>query len=231
MKWGVVVFPGSDDDRDTLYALETALDFDVEPLWHADESVAGVDAIALPGGFSYGDYLRCGALARFSPIMRAVAAFAESGGPVLGICNGFQILCEAGLLPGALVENRDLRFVCRPIHLRVEDTGSVLTRSAAAGDVLEIPLNSYEGNYVADPEVLDELERTSGVILRYCDPNGAVSDAANPNGAARSIAGVARGSVAGLMPHPERAVEAILGSSDGLALLGSFVDSLTPSRV
>ncbi|NIR37456.1 MAG: phosphoribosylformylglycinamidine synthase subunit PurQ [Actinobacteria bacterium] len=226
----VIVFPGTNCEHDVVHALEL-LGADARLVFHKDTSLDGFAGVVLPGGFAHGDYLRTGAIARFSPIMSEVARFAEIGRPVLGICNGFQILCEAGLLPGALVANRDLRFVCRPIHLRVEDTGSVLTRSAAAGDVLEIPLNSYEGNYVADPEVLDELERTGGVILRYCDPDGAVSDAANPNGAARSIAGVARGSVAGLMPHPERAVEAILGSSDGLALLGSFVDSLTPSRV
>jgi phosphoribosylformylglycinamidine synthase len=226
----VIVFPGTNCEHDVVHALEL-LGADARLVFHKDTSLDGFAGVVLPGGFAHGDYLRTGAIARFSPIMSEVARFAEIGRPVLGICNGFQILCEAGLLPGALVENRDLRFVCRPIHLRVEDIGSVLTRSAAAGDVLEIPLNSYEGNYVADPEVLDELERTGGVILRYCDPDGAVSEAANPNGAARSIAGVARGSVAGLMPHPERAVEAILGSSDGLALLGSFVDSLTPSRV
>jgi phosphoribosylformylglycinamidine synthase len=226
----VVVFPGTNCEHDVVHALDL-LGVDARLVFHKETSLDGFAGVVLPGGFAHGDYLRTGAIARFSPVMGDVARFAELGRPVLGICNGFQILCEAGLLPGALVENRDLRFVCRPIHLRVEETGSILTRSAAVGDVLEIPLNSYEGNYVADAEVLDELERTGGVVLRYCDPDGTVSDAANPNGAARGIAGVARGSVAGLMPHPERAVEAILGSSDGLALLGSFVDSLSPSRV
>ncbi|HSG78559.1 MAG TPA: phosphoribosylformylglycinamidine synthase subunit PurQ [Acidimicrobiia bacterium] len=226
----VVVFPGTNCEHDVVHALDL-LGVDARLVFHKETSLDGFAGVVLPGGFAHGDYLRTGAIARFSPIMTEVARFAEIGRPVLGICNGFQILCEAGLLPGALVENRDLRFVCRPIHLRVESTGSVLTGSAAVGDVLEIPLNSYEGNYVADTDVLDELERTGGVVLRYCDPGGDVSDAANPNGAARSIAGVARGSVAGLMPHPERAVEAILGSADGLSLLRSFVDSLTPSRV
>ena len=226
----VVVFPGTNCEHDVVHALDL-LGVDARLVFHKETSLDGYAGVVLPGGFAHGDYLRTGAIARFSPIMTEVARFAEIGRSVLGICNGFQILCEAGLLPGALVENRDLRFVCRPIHLRVEATGSVLTRSAAAGDVLEIPLNSYEGNYVADPDVLDELERTGGVVLRYCDPDGEVTDDANPNGAARSIAGVARGSVAGLMPHPERAVEAILGSADGLVLLASFVESLTPSRV
>ncbi|MDX1691477.1 MAG: phosphoribosylformylglycinamidine synthase subunit PurQ [Acidimicrobiia bacterium] len=226
----VVVFPGTNCEHDVVHALGL-LGVDARLVFHKETSLDGYAGVVLPGGFAHGDYLRTGAIARFSPVMAGVARFAEIGRPVLGICNGFQILCEAGLLPGALVENRDLRFVCRPVHVRVEDTGSVLTRAASAGQVLRIPLNSYEGNYVADEADLDELERTGGVVLRYSDPSGTVDDAANPNGAARNIAGVARGSVAGLMPHPERAVEPILGSDDGRILLESFVDSLTPSRV
>lgn len=226
----VVVFPGTNCEHDVVHALDL-LGVDARLVFHKETSLGGFAGVVLPGGFAHGDYLRTGAIARFSPVMAEVARFAEIGRPVLGICNGLQILCEAGLLPGALVANRDLRFICRPVHLKVEDTGSVLTRSATVGQVLEIPLNSYEGNYVADPDVLDDLERTGSIILRYCDADGNVSDESNPNGAARNIAGVARGSVAGLMPHPERAVEEILGSADGRVLLESFVRSLAPSHV
>jgi phosphoribosylformylglycinamidine synthase len=198
-------------------------------VWHRETDLSGVSAVVLPGGFAHGDYLRTGAIARFSPVMTEVARLAEAGRPVLGICNGFQILCEAGLLPGALVANRDLRFVCRPIHLRVESTDSILTAAADVGDVLRIPLNSYEGNYVAPAADLAALEDAGDVMLRYCDPSGAVTDAANPNGSTNAIAGIANGAgnVAGLMPHPERAAEEILGSTDGRVLLESFVAAAT----
>lgn len=215
MKWGVVVFPGSNDDRDTLYALGEVLDTDVTPLWHASHDLGGVDALVLPGGFSYGDYLRCGALARFSPIMKEVAAFAAAGGPVLGICNGFQILCEAGLLPGALVRNRDLRFVCRKERLRIENTSTAFTAGYSQGDIIEIPIKHGEGCFAADAATLAELEAAGRVVFRYAD--GA------PNGSLDDIAGIANpgGNVVGLMPHPEHAVEMLPGGSDGRRMFES----------
>ncbi len=222
----VVQFPGTNCELDVVHAF-SLLDADAELVWHRDTSLAGFDAVVLPGGFAHGDYLRTGAIARFSPIMDEVATLASAGAPVLGICNGFQILCEAGLLPGALVANRDLRFICRPIHLRVEQTNSALTSAVAADDVLRIPLNSYEGNYIAPPEELAALETNGQVVLRYCDEEGKVGEESNPNGSTNSIAGVANeaGNVVGLMPHPERAVESILGSEDGLRLLRSFAQT------
>jgi len=223
----VVVFPGSNCEHDVAYALES-LGARPELVWHRETDLAGFDGAVLPGGFAHGDYLRTGAIARFSPVMAQIEHMAAAGAPVLGICNGFQILCEAGLLPGALVANRDLKFICRPIHLRVESTDSILTRSASVGDVLRIPLNSFEGNYVAPDADVATLENGGGVVLRYCDVNGVSTGAANPNGSVNGIAGVANpaGNVAGLMPHPERAVEEILGSTDGRVLLESFVTSL-----
>jgi phosphoribosylformylglycinamidine synthase len=205
-----------------------------ELVWHRETTLAGFDAVVLPGGFAHGDYLRTGAIARFSAIMSEVQVMADAGAPVLGICNGFQILCEAGMLPGALVANRDLKFICRPVHMRVEQTTSVLTTGAEAGQVLEIPLNSYEGNYIAPSDELAEIETNGQVVLRYCDGEGKVGEGTNPNGSTNSIAGVsnASGNVVGLMPHPERASEEILGSADGLPLLSSFVDAATTgSRV
>ena len=215
MKWGVVVFPGSNDDRDTLYALESALGYEVEPLWHGASLPSGVDAIALPGGFSYGDYLRCGALARFSPIMPAVAEFAAAGGPVLGICNGFQILCEAGLLPGALVRNKDLRFLCKPEKLRVEAVDTAFSSEFTPGETIVIPIKHGEGCYAADRPTLDRLESESRIVFRYAD--GA------PNGAQNDIAGITneRRNVVGLMPHPEHAVEDSLNGADGRRLFAS----------
>ncbi len=223
----VVVFPGSNCEHDVVHAM-TLLGAEPELVWHRETDLGGFDGVILPGGFAHGDYLRTGAIARFSPVMAEVERLADAGAPVLGICNGFQILCEAGLLPGALVANRDLKFICRPIHLRVETTDSVLTRAAEPGSVLRIPLNSFEGNYVAPPDDLDALENDGGVALRYCDVNGVVTHAVNPNGSTNSIAGVTNHgrNVAGLMPHPERAVEEILGSTDGRVLLESFVASL-----
>jgi phosphoribosylformylglycinamidine synthase len=215
MKWGVVVFPGSNDDRDALYALGTALGYEAEPLWHASDDLKGADAIVLPGGFSYGDYLRAGALARFSPIMRAVTEFAGAGGPVLGICNGFQILCESGLLPGALVRNTERRFLCRAERIRVENTSTAFSCALARGELLSIPVKHGEGCYVASAETLDAVEKRGQVVFRYAD--GA------PNGATNDIAGVANeaGNVVGLMPHPEHAVDAVLGGTDGRSLFAS----------
>lgn len=223
MRVAVVVFPGTNCEHDVVHALDL-IGLTPELVFHRETDLSGFDAVVLPGGFAHGDYLRTGAIARFSPIMGPVADMAGSGTPVLGICNGFQVLCEAGLLPGALVANRDLAFICRPIQLRVENARSVLTAGATPGDVLRIPLNSYEGNYVASHETIRELEANGQILLRYCDAAGNVTDEANPNGSVNNIAGVSNpaGNVAGLMPHPERAVESILGSTDGIELLRSL---------
>ena len=217
MKWGVVVFPGSCDERDAAYALGSVLGDDVEMLWHGDADLRGVDAVLLPGGFSYGDYLRCGAMARFSPVMKAVTAHAAAGGPVLGVCNGFQILCEAALLPGALVRNRSLRFLCRDVRVRVENTATAFTASCEPGQVLRIPVKNGEGCFVASDAELARLEREGRVVFRYAD--GA------PNGSMNDIAGVANeaGNVVGLMPHPERACELAVGSADGRVLFESVL--------
>lgn len=227
MKVAVVVFPGTNCEHDVKHALGL-LDIDAELVFHRETSLAGFDGVVLPGGFAHGDYLRTGAIARFSPVMESVGALARAGSPVLGICNGFQVLCEAGLLPGALVANRDLSFICKPIHVRVESARSALTAATTHGEVLRIPLNSYEGNFVADAATLDELEANGQILLRYCDAAGDPIESANPNGSARNIAAVANaaGNVAGLMPHPERAVEPILGSTDGLGLLESMATFL-----
>ncbi len=228
MTWGVAVFPGSNDDQDALWALSSVLGQEAIPLWHKDADLHGVDAIVVPGGFSYGDYLRCGAMARFSPVMRSVRAFAEAGGLVLGICNGFQILCEAGLLPGALVRNRSLRFVCKRVWLRVENDRTALTRRCRKGERLQIPIKHGEGCYVADDETLRDLEARGQILFRYVDAAGEATPEANPNGALGSIAGVtnAAGNVFGMMPHPEHAVEAIVGGEDGRKLFRSMIDEL-----
>jgi len=224
---GIVAFPGTNCEQDVAYALES-LGAKTVTVWHRETSLDGLEAVVLPGGFAHGDYLRTGAIARFSPIMAAVEKLAAEGRPVLGICNGFQILCETGLLPGALIANRDLKFICRPTRLRVESTDSILTRAATVGQILTIPLNSYEGNYVPGPEA-------PNAVLRYCEPNGSVTEAANPNGSTEGIAGVANssGTVAGLMPHPERAIEDFMASTDGRVLLESFIASVeaTPAGV
>ena len=223
MRVAVVVFPGTNCEYDVAHALGL-IGLDAELVFHKEKNLSGFDAVVLPGGFAHGDYLRTGAIARFSPIMRPVAAMAAAGAPVIGICNGFQVLCEAGLLPGALVANRDVSFICRPVHVRVESARSALTAAVAPGAVLRIPLNSYEGNYVAAAETVGALEANGQVLLRYCDGSGAVSERANPNGSMGNIAGICNeaGNVAGLMPHPERAVEAVLGSTDGVRLLQSI---------
>jgi phosphoribosylformylglycinamidine synthase subunit PurQ / glutaminase len=226
MKWGVLVFPGSNDDQDALWALSEVLAQEAVALWHKDADLKGADAIVVPGGFSYGDYLRCGAMARFSPVMEAVRDFAERGGLVLGICNGFQILCEAGLLPGALVRNRSLTFVCERSRLRVENAGTALTERCREGDILEIPIKHGEGCYYADEAKLAEMKSRRQIVFRYADASGQVTAAANPNGALDSIAGVmnAAGNVFGMMPHPEHAVEALTGGEDGAKLFRSLID-------
>jgi phosphoribosylformylglycinamidine synthase I len=228
MKFGVVVFPGSNCDHDAYYALGQVLHQPVEFLWHQSEQVAGFDAIILPGGFSYGDYLRTGAIARFSPVMRAVDRFARAGGLVLGICNGFQILCEAGLLPGALRRNAGLRFICRQVHIRVETTDTAFTAAATPGQVLQIPIAHADGNYFCEEATLAELESNHQIVFRYTTPGGREEAAANPNGSLANIAGICNRerNVMGLMPHPERAVEAALGSTDGLVIFRSLIESL-----
>jgi len=225
MRWGVVRFPGSLDDGDALYALRDVMEQDAAMLWHKDESLGGAQCVVLPGGFSYGDYLRCGAIARFSPIMKSVARFAAEGGLVLGICNGFQILCEAHLLPGALMRNRSLSFICDFVNVRVDNAQTPFTRAAQAGDILHLPIKHGEGCYVAPAAELAQMEERGQVVLRYVDAAGVETDAANPNGSMRSIAGVAndRFNVFGLMPHPEHAVEKLLGGEDGLKIFQSIV--------
>lgn len=224
MTIAVIVYPGTNCERDIAHALNLA-GSDTELVWHRDTDLSGAAGIVLPGGFAHGDYLRTGAIARFSPVMDEVVRLASSGTPTLGICNGFQILTEAGLLPGALVANRDLKFICGPTHLRVESTDSVLTRAAEVGQILQIPLNSYEGNYVTDD--ISRIEAEGDVILRYSSAAGAIDDSTNPNGSGNSIAGItnAARNVAGLMPHPERASEEILGSVDGMVLIEGFIAS------
>jgi phosphoribosylformylglycinamidine synthase len=226
--FAVIQFPGSCDDRDMRFALKSALGVDARLVWHKQaELPPGTRGVLLPGGFSYGDYLRCGAMARFSPVMAAVRRFAESGGPVLGTCNGFQVLCEAGLLPGALLRNADLDFVCAWQHVRVEQAAPPFTARARAGQVLRIPIKHGEGRYAVAPEELARLEASGQVVLRYCEADGAVTPAANPNGSVGNVAGVrnAGGNVMGLMPHPEHAVEELTGGTDGLLILGSLVDA------
>jgi phosphoribosylformylglycinamidine synthase subunit PurQ / glutaminase len=231
MKFGVVVFPGSNCDDDTYHAVGAVLGQPVEFLWHRSEQISGCDAIILPGGFAFGDYLRTGAIARFSPVMRAVERFARRGGLVLGICNGFQILLEAGLLPGAMLRNRDLRFICRYVHIRVETADTPFTSAARRGQVLKIPIAHMEGNYFCDAETLAQLERNDQIVFRYTTPDGELDDAANPNGSLAAIAGICNRerNVMGLMPHPERAVEAPLGSADGLVIFRSMIESLIRS--
>jgi phosphoribosylformylglycinamidine synthase I len=233
MRFAVVVFPGSNCDHDAYHAAKDVLGQDAEFIWHKETSLKGADAVILPGGFSHGDYLRTGAIARFSPIMPAVSDFARRGGPVIGICNGFQILLEAGLLPGAMLRNRDLKFHCEHVWVRVEQIDTPFTLRASRGQVLKIPIAHGEGNYFAEPEVIGELEASRRVVFRYCDRAGEVTAAANPNGALNNIAGICNEgrNVVGLMPHPERACESVLGSADGLVLFESVVESLAGQSV
>ena len=230
MKFAIVVFPGSNCDHDAHHAAKHVLGQDAEFVWHKDASLSGADVVILPGGFAHGDYLRTGAIARFSPVMKSVKAFADAGGPVLGVCNGFQILLEAGLLPGAMLRNSGLKFICEHVSVRVEQTDTAFTAACRQGQVLRIPINHGEGNYFAPDDVLDRLERDRRVIFRYVDAaSGEPTGAANPNGAARNIAGICseRRNVVGMMPHPERACEPILGSGDGLVLFESVVRALS----
>jgi phosphoribosylformylglycinamidine synthase I len=228
MKFGVVVFPGSNCDHDAFYAIGNVLHKPVEFIWHQSEDLANSDAIILPGGFAYGDYLRTGAIARFSPVMKSVEKFARSGGMVLGICNGFQILLEAGLLPGAMMRNSGLRYICRHVHIRVEQTDTPFTNAASRGQTLKIPIAHNDGNYSADESTLADLEKNRQIIFRYTTPDGADDAAGNPNGSLGNIAGICNRerNVAGLMPHPERAVESTLGSADGLTVFHSMINAL-----
>jgi phosphoribosylformylglycinamidine synthase len=225
----VIVFPGSNCDRDVKVAIERITGVAPAMIWHGDASVPASDLIVLPGGFSYGDYLRCGAMAAHSPIMKDVISKAKAGTPVLGICNGFQVLCESGLLPGVLMRNRSLKFICKDVHLRAERDDTFFSRCYRKGEVIKVPIAHAEGNFFADPETLDRLEGEGRVAFRYCDAAGVVSDETSPNGAQRNIAGITdpTGRILGMMPHPERLYEAALGGTDGRRIFESAVISLT----
>lgn len=231
MNFGVVTFPGSNGDHDCLHTIGELLGQPVRAIWHRETALDGVDCVVLPGGFSYGDYLRAGAIARFSPIVAAVERFARAGGPVLGICNGFQILTEAGLLPGVLLRNANLEFRCQWTHIRVEQTATPFTGELTVGQVLRLPVAHGEGRYFAAPDELARLEHNRQVVFRYCDADGTVSEATNHNGSVDAIAGVCneRGNVVGLMPHPERGAEALLGGADGRLLFESVLVALAGS--
>lgn len=233
MRTRVVVFPGSNCDHDALHAVRNVLgERDTEFVWHKEESIGReVDLVILPGGFSYGDYLRTGAIARFSPVMKDVIRYANNGGTVIGICNGFQVLCESGLLPGVLIRNESLKFVCKEVYLKTERTDTRFTSELTPGEVIRVPIAHGEGNYIATEEVLADLEANKQVIFRYCDVNGNVVRSVNPNGSTNNIAGIMNkeGNVFGMMPHPERACESILGSADGLKIFKSLQHSLIPA--
>ncbi|QPJ64762.1 MAG: phosphoribosylformylglycinamidine synthase subunit PurQ [Candidatus Nitrohelix vancouverensis] len=229
MKCGVIVFPGSNCDRDCFHILSDVMKLDAEWVWHKDEEpLDRFDFIVLPGGFSYGDYLRAGAIAKYSPVMKSLCRYAESGGAVLGICNGFQILVEAGLLPGALLHNQSQKFICKNVPLRVESSDTPFTRGAATGDVLTIPIAHHQGCYYADPETLADLEANQRVIFRYCGPNGEVDEAHNPNGSSNNIAGIcnAQRNVVGMMPHPERCADPAQNDGDGKIIFQSILNVL-----
>jgi phosphoribosylformylglycinamidine synthase subunit PurQ / glutaminase len=228
MRFGIVVFPGSNCDEDAYYAVKEVFGLGAEYIWHKDTDLKGADVVILPGGFAHGDYLRTGAMARFSPIMAQVRAFAERGGPVLGICNGFQILLEAGLLPGAMLRNRGLKYRCEHVHVRVEQTDTPFTCAAAPGKILRIPIGHGEGNYFAAPEVLEKLEANRQVILRYTDAAGRLGEESNPNGSVNAIASVCSEArnVVGMMPHPERACEKLLGGVDGRLIFESVLTAV-----
>jgi len=228
MKFGVIVFPGSNCDHDAYHVISKHVGQPVDFIWHRDTDLRSYDAVIIPGGFSYGDYLRAGALARFSPVMNSVKDFAAQGKLVLGICNGFQILCEAGLLPGALIRNRGLHFICEHVNVRVESANTPFTHELKSGGVLRMPIAHADGNFVCDDATLDELRRDDRIIFRYCDQQGQTSDAANPNGSRDNIAGICneQRNVMGLMPHPERACEDLLGSSDGREVFRSLAGTL-----
>lgn len=232
MKIGVLVFPGSNCDHDTYHVVAELAKQPVVFLWHDSPSLENCDAILVPGGFAYGDYLRTGAIARFSPVMQSVKKFAEAGGPVLGICNGFQILCEAGLLPGALMRNAGLKYICRQVYLRTETANSPFTHTLKAGDVLKIPIGHMEGNYFCDEATLAALRGDDRVVFRYATPSGEITREANPNGSLDNIAGILNEgrNVLGMMPHPDRSSEAMLGSTDGLRIFESLVETLAEIR-
>ncbi len=232
VKFGIVVFPGSNCDHDAYHVCKHVMKQDAVFLWHKDADLKGVDVVILPGGFSYGDYLRCGAIARFSPIMKEVIRFANDGGTVLGICNGFQILVEAGLLPGVLLKNASLRFVCKFVHLRVENDTTRFTNRTVRGEILHIPIAHGDGNYFTDPETLARLESNNQIIFRYCTVEGEVTEEANPNGSLANIAGIinATGNVLGMMPHPERAADPLLRHTDGQRIFKSLIDHFVPGE-
>lgn len=232
MKFGVVVFPGSNCDADCYHAIQDGLGEEAAYIWHKESRVQGFDALILPGGFSYGDYLRCGAIARFSPIMPAVIDFARQGGPVIGICNGFQILLEAGMLPGAMLRNRSLKFICRNTELKVRSTDTPFTGSFARDEIIRMPIAHGEGNYYCDPETLKQLQEEDRIIFTYCDRGGEETPAANPNGSLLNIAGIcSQGrNVLGMMPHPERHADRLLGGQDGLRLFVSMLDWLKEAK-
>ncbi len=233
MNVGVVVFPGSNCDHDCVHVFRDVLGQAVQAIWHKDASLQGLDAVILPGGFSYGDYLRTGAIARFSPVMGAVKAFAAQGGLVLGICNGFQILLEAGLLPGAMLRNTSLSFLCTDVHVKVENAATPFTGRCESGQVLKLPIAHADGNYYTDPVTLAALQANAQIVFRYCTPDGRVTPEANPNGSLDNIAGIrnAKGNVLGMMPHPERAAEALLGNDDGKLLFLSMLDALKQDKL
>lgn len=228
MKFGILVFPGSNCDRDVAWVTQGLLKQPTRMVWHEEDDISDLDVVVVPGGFSYGDYLRCGAIARFSPVMQATVKHAEQGKWVLGICNGFQVLTEAGLLPGALVRNRDLHFICDRTPLRVERTNLPWTQGYKSGQVITLPIAHGEGCYYADAETLADLEANDQILFRYCEANGSPSEAANPNGSLRNIAGICnrRGNVLGMMPHPERAADPALGATDGLPLFEGLLAAL-----
>ncbi len=229
MRFSITVFPGSNCDHDCEYSVGEIMGQPVEMIWHKDTDLKKPDCVVVPGGFSYGDYLRTGAIARFSPVLKSVADFAAQGGLVIGICNGFQILCEAGLLPGALIRNKSLQFICQNVYMRVEQTKTPFTSACKPGQVLKLPIAHGEGNYFSDPEGMKKLEDKGSIVVRYCDPQGALTDEANPNGSLQSVAGICNENrnVFGLMPHPDRSCEDALGSHDGLYIWQSILASCT----
>lgn len=231
MKFGVIIFPGSNCDQDSYHAAVVATGQQATFLWHESHDLENCDAIIVPGGFAYGDYLRTGAIARFAPIMQEVARFAASGGLVIGICNGFQILCEAGMLPGALMRNAGLKYVCRQVHLRVENADTPFTNACMKGEILQIPVGHMEGNYYCDPAILEQLKEQNRIVFRYCTPSGEITAPANPNGSLENIAGICNreGNVLGMMPHPDRCSEGLLGSADGVKIFQSMAAALVPA--
>jgi len=230
MKVGVIQFPGSNCDQDPYWVFQQVAKEQVTYLWHESQELQNCDLVIVPGGFSYGDYLRTGAIARFSPVMEAVGKFASSGGLVLGICNGFQILCESHLLPGALLRNAGLKYICKPVHVRVENAETPFTSACNKREVLQIPIGHMEGNYFCDGPTLEELRREQRIVFRYCTPAGEITEAANPNGSLDNIAGICNAgrNVLGMMPHPERASEALMGGTDGFKIFESLVGALAP---